>query len=245
MSEDTAKSDDGKVGVPGGMRRIVIVDDHPIVRRGLAELISLEPDLVVCAQAGSCAEALVCVEKDRPDLVIVDIALDDGSGIDLARDVRSRYPKLPILILSMYEETLYAARALRAGANGYVMKVEAPDVLLRAIREILNGEFYVGEKVAGRLLKSLLSNLGDVGWRDGLGSLSDRELQVFEMVGRGLTTREIASKLSISTKTIETHRSHIKNKLQLKHSAELAHYAVNWVNGNGGGGGPRSIRGNM
>lgn len=215
------------------MKKLVIVDDHPIVRRGLVELISQESDLVVCAQAGAYQEALDALKAHKPDLLIVDVALDGASGIDLVREVRTLYPELAVLVLSMYEETLYAERALRAGAYGYVIKVEAADTLLKAIRRILQGEIFVSEKMAGRLIQGLLANMGESTWHQGMGSLSSREQEVFEMIGRGLTTRGIADKLRISTKTIETHRSHIKNKLHLKNASELTHCAVNWVNGNG------------
>lgn len=233
VHEDRGLCETMKADAAKESHRVVIVDDHPIVRRGLTELICQEPDLVVSAQASSYAEALDCIEKERPDVLIVDISLAGSSGIDLTREARQRYPKLPVLILSMYEEAVYADRAFKAGANGYVLKAEAPDSLLKAIREILNGEFYVSQQITGPLLKALLSNMGEVAWRNGLSSLSDRELEVFKMIGLGLTTREIASRMSISVKTIETHRSHIKTKLHLRSSAELAQNAVSWVNGNG------------
>lgn len=217
-----------------GKRRVVVVDDHPIIRRGLAELISQQPDLVVCTQAQNAAEALCGIAENEPDLLIVDIALDEASGIDLTREVRRRHPDLAILVLSMHEETLYADRALRAGANGYVAKADAPETLLKAIREVLHGELYVSERMAGRLLKGLLSRTGESSCCDGMSSLSDREMEVFEQIGKGLNTRDIAVKLCLSAKTVETHRSHIKNKLHLKNSAELTRYAVNWGNGNEG-----------
>lgn len=210
------------------VRRIVIVDDHPIVRRGLAELIGQDPTLAVCGEAGSAPEAMKCIAETKPDMAIIDVGLEGSSGIDLTRQLRIIYPSLPILVLSMHEEGLYAERAFRAGASGYLMKSEAPDTLLCSINEVIDGELYMSEGITSRLLKGFL-NTGDPIISSGVDALTDREIQIFEMLGKGLTSREIAEKLHLSPKTVDTHRTHIKGKLRVRTLAELTQHAVNWV----------------
>lgn len=206
-------------------RAVMLVDDHPIVRQGLAELINQEPDLHVTAQAPSAGAALSALDQSTPDVVIVDISLEDRSGIELIKDLRSRKPDLPILALSMHDEALYAERALRAGAKGYIMKQEATDQVMTAIRKVLEGQIYVSERMAGRLLDQFVNTRpGDED--SPLGRLSDRELEIFGMIGKGMGTRDIANKLFLSVKTIEAHREHIKEKLKLKSGTELMRMAV-------------------
>jgi len=228
----TSKTRKGKQeGGAKGARpfRVIVVDDHPIVRRGIVELISQETDLEVVADVGSVREAMADIERFHPDIAIVDVALEQSNGIELTRQVRAQYGDLKVLMLSMHEEALYAERALKAGANGYVMKVEAPEALLGAIREVLRDGLYVSQRIATKLLRGYIENGDDPLVRGGIESLSDRELEIFELIGKGLTTREVAARLSLSVKTIETHRAHIKSKLRLKNGAELTQNAVSWV----------------
>jgi len=219
----------------------MLVDDHPIVRRGLAELIAQEPTLSVCGEASTCAEALKCLEETKPDLVILDVSLGESNGIELTRQVRSLCPELAILVLSMHEESVYAERAVRAGANGYVMKAEAAETLLKSIRQVLSGEVHVSEKIGAQMLRGLLTNIAKKPGRSGIESLSNRELEIFDMIGMGMTTREIAARLNLSIKTVETHRSRLKAKLCLRNAAELAQQAANWVTNCGAGSGPGSV----
>jgi DNA-binding NarL/FixJ family response regulator len=208
--------------------RILLVDDHPIVLQGLKQLINEEDALTVCGEASDSSETLEAVESLKPDLAIVDLSLKGGSGLDLIKTLRARHPEILVLVLSMHEESLYAERALRAGARGYVMKEEATECLIAAIRKVLKGLIYVSDKLANRLLTRIVE--GGSQDRDSIvDKLSDRELQVFEMIGRGFSTRQVAERLKLSIKTIETYREHIKEKLGLHHATELVQYAVNWV----------------
>jgi DNA-binding NarL/FixJ family response regulator len=208
---------------------VLVVDDHPIVRHGLAELIDHEPDLQICGQAGSAGEVPQMIGEAAPDAMLIDISLEDVNGIDLTKTIRQSHPAIPILVLSMHDEALYAERALRAGANGYIMKGEAPEMLLKALRRVLDGGLYVSDRIAAHLIRGLFDRTPTSKTRYGVESLSDRELETFEMVGRGLATREIAARLNRSIKTIETHRSRIKQKLGLRNASELVQHAVNWV----------------
>lgn len=205
--------------------RVFIVDDHPIVRQGLSQLINQSGDLLVCGEAEDAPGAIQGIEAAGPDIAIVDITLKAGNGIDLTRDIRARMPQVRVLILSMHDESLYAERALRAGARGFIMKQEANDRVVMAIRRVLAGEVVVSDAIAGRLLNRFVGS-SDANVLDPLASLSDRELQVFQMIGRGMSTRRIAEDLNLSVKTIETYREHIKEKLHLKSGHELVHYAV-------------------
>lgn len=213
----------------GPKRRVFLVDDHPVTREGLARLINLEPDLEICGEAGTAALALSTLEAARPDLVIVDISLAGGrGGLELIKDLAARTSRLRMLAFSTHDETLYAERALRAGAQGYVMKQEMTDRLLHAIREVLKGEVYLSQAMKERMLRRLAS-----GNREPLGSdieqLSDRELEVFRLLGQGKGTRQIAAILNLSVSTVETYRSHIKEKLHLNRAPELVQRAVAWV----------------
>lgn len=211
-----------------GKAKIFLVDDHPIVRQGLAELIEQEPDLSVCGEAESAPEALEAIATVKPDIAIVDISLPDASGLELIKEIKAGYADVLVLVLSMHDETLYAERVLRAGAKGYIMKEEATETVMLAIRKVLNGHIYLSERMAGRLLSRFADGTPET---DGapINRLSDRELEVFELIGRGLSTRRIAEKLHLSIKTIESHREHIKEKLKLGSSRELMRYAMQWL----------------
>jgi DNA-binding NarL/FixJ family response regulator len=211
----------------GSKIRVLIVDDHPIVRQGIAQLINQEADLTTCCEAGSAQEALDLVDKDAPDILLVDISLDGVSGIELVKMLKSRYPKIPALVISMHDESLYAERALRAGARGYIMKQEATEKMLTAIRQVLRGDIYLSEGMQGKILQRVLA--GNDSGLSPIDLLSDRELEVFRLIGHGYATSDIARELNRSVKTVETHRAHLKDKLGLKNAAELTRYAVRWV----------------
>ncbi|AQT69435.1 Nitrogen regulation protein C [Anaerohalosphaera lusitana] len=209
--------------------RILLVDDHPIVRQGLSELINHEDDMVVCGHAEESYEAMSFIRNETLDMVIVDISLRETSGMELIKDIRAQRPHMPILTLSMHDESLYAERALRAGANGYVMKQEATDVLVGAIRKVMDGELHLSDNMAARMVRKLVGGKMKVE-SSPIDRLSDRELEVFRLTGQGLGTRHIAERLHLSIKTIETYRAHIKEKLSLGDAAELLQYAIQWVN---------------
>jgi len=214
--------------------RVVVVDDHPIVRQGLVQMINHEGDLEVCGEAETIAEALKAIAASKPDVAIVDLYLKGASGLELLKDLKVRYPKMPVLVLSMYDESIYAERALRAGARGYMMKEEATERVLVAVRRILAGQLYLSETMAARLLHLFVDGRPDHGTSP-TDRLSDRELEVFQLIGNGLGNSEIAAKLHLSTKTIETYRAHIKEKLNLQDSTELLRAAIQWTQGMGAG----------
>lgn len=209
-------------------RTILIVDDHPMFRRGLASLIESEPDLAVCGQAGSSAAALQAVQQSQPDLVSVDLALGESDGLDLVKEMKRRHPRIPALVLSMHDEAVYAERALRAGARGYVNKQQLDETVLVAIRRLLAGETYMSGTLEGRLAARYVAGR-TLATDSPLEALSDRELQVFRLIGQGRSTRQIAETLHLSIKTIESHREHIKQKLMVESATELAHRATRWV----------------
>ncbi len=209
--------------------KILLVDDHAIVRHGLSLLIGQEPDLTVCGESASADETLAILKHMQPDIAIIDISLLGSGGIELTKSVRDRYPDLPVLVLSMHDEALYAERALRAGARGYVMKQEAAETVLQAIRKVLAGELYISSRLSSRMLQDVVNGNRHEPEKFGVDTLSDRELEVFELVGRGHSTRAIAERLKLSVKTIETHRAHIKQKLNLNDASELVHRAFHWV----------------
>jgi len=211
--------------------RIFIVDDHPIVRDGLARLIGKKAkgDLMICGETDNAADAIKTVAKIHPDLVMVDISLRGCDGIELTKNLRSQHNKLPILVLSMHDELLYAERALHAGANGYIMKNESSENLLQAIRKVLAGGVYVSESVSSEILRRIRRE-GPGELSSPAASLSDRELEVFSLLGRARTTRQIADELCLSIKTIETHLSRIKVKLGVETYNELIVRAALWVN---------------
>lgn len=207
--------------------KIIIVDDHPIVRQGLTELINHENDLVVCCQAEDASEAMEFIKESDPDIIIVDISLKETNGLELIKDIKVRYPQLPVLVLSMHDESLYAERSLRAGARGYIMKQEATDKVITAIRKVLTGELYISDKMTAKMVDRLVRGATE---SSPVNALSDRELEVFDMLGQGHGTRYISEKLHLSIKTIETYRAHIKRKLNLSDATELIQHAVQWVN---------------
>jgi len=206
-----------------------VVDDHPIVRERLAELINQEPDLNVCAEAEDSHQALKAVQTHAPDLAIVDITLKDTYGIELIKQLKERHPKLPVLVLSMHDESLYGERALRAGAKGYLTKQEATKKVVGAIRHILAGGIFVSEKMASTILHKLTTGNSTEGGGSPVDVLSDREMEVFQLLGEGLGVRKIADNLFVSVKTVEAHREHIKQKLNFKSSSELLRYAIQYV----------------
>lgn len=211
---------------PPTTKRILIVDDHPMIREGLRTLIGREPGLSVCGEAETAAEALKATAELSPDLVLVDIGLPGRNGLELIKDLRAFHPALPILVLSMHDELLWAERVLRAGARGYVMKREAGPVMVQAIRQVLANQLCVSEKISARILESFAGHRVET---SPLGLLSDREFEVFELIGRGKSTTEIAAELHLSTKTVEAHRAKIKEKLELKTMPELISFAARWV----------------
>lgn len=210
-------------------RKVLIVDDHPIVRQGLRLMIDAEPDLEVCGEAQSEREARTAIRELSPDVVIVDISLAQGDGLDLVRDVHAHHPHLPMLVLSMHDELIYAERLLAAGASGYIMKQAAADQLLVALRRVLAGGTYLSDSLAQSLgrLRAGSSAAGSAGG-DPLERLSNRELQVLNLIGRGQSSREAAEALGLSVKTVETHRQSLKRKLNLATNAQLLQYAINW-----------------
>jgi len=218
----------GAEGDSQGKARILIIDDHPIVREGLLRRINRQPDLAVCGEAGAAAEAMKSIAANRPDLVVVDLTLQDKSGLELIKDIQIRHPKLPVLVLSMHDENLYAERSLRAGARGYVMKQEAPEHVIEAIRQVLAGNVYLSAKMSAKLLGTFVAGKPQAAVSP-VDSLSDRELEVFRMIGSGLASRQIAEKLHISIKTVDAYRLRIKAKLNLESTTELTQHAILWV----------------
>ena len=212
--------------------RIIIVDDHPIVREGLTKLIEQEDDLAVCGQAEDGPAAMAMIRDSKPDMAIVDIALKETSGTELIKDIKARYPHLLVLALSMHDESLYAERALRAGAKGYIMKAEATEKVITAIRKVLGGQLYISDRMGEKMVRKLVDGKSEAG-ASPIESLSDRQLEVFLLIGQGYGTRQIAEKLYLSIKTIETYRAHIKEKLNLTDAAELLQYAIQWVSSKG------------
>ena len=207
--------------------KVLLVDDHPIVRQGLALLIDREADLTVCGEADGGFAALQTIADLRPDILVLDISLNGPDGIDLLKMIRFKDPALPVLVLSMHDESTYAERALRAGANGYIMKQEATEKVLTAIRRILRGEVYLSENLTNRMLQHLIR--GTATSEDSpLANLSDRELEVFRLIGEGHGTRQIAEDLHISVKTVESYQAHIKEKLSLRNARELVQHAIKW-----------------
>jgi DNA-binding NarL/FixJ family response regulator len=209
-------------------RKILLVDDHPIVREGMALFINREPDLKVCADAEESVAALEAIENTKPDLAIIDISLPGRDGLELLKAIRVRNPEMPVLILSMHGEVTYAERALRAGANGYIMKQEATENVLVAIRRILNRKTYVSDQIASRMARQI-GGRADEAEVSPLAGLTDRELEVFRRMGQGQSTRRIADELQLSVKTVETHQARTKEKLSLRTSRELVQYAIEYV----------------
>lgn len=214
-------------GTPQKRARILLVDDHPLVRERLAEIVNREADLIVSGEAEDRHEAIEAILAKPPDLVIVDLTLKNSDGLELIKDIRARWPKMRMLVVSMHDESLYAERVIRAGAMGYITKQEATRRILSAIRRVLTGSIYLNEKIANRLLSRLTAH-ADQATATPAESLADREFQVFELTGRGLNTHDIARRLHIAVKTVETYRARIKEKLKLADASELLQLAIAW-----------------
>ncbi len=215
-------------GKAGKKHRVLVVDDHPLFRKGVVQLLNDEPDIEVRAQAGTSTEALSAVRRNNVDLAVIDISLEGGpDGIELTKSIRAERPRLPVLILSMHDETLYAERALRAGARGYVMKREALDQFITAVRTVLRGEIFISPSMSNRMVYDHIHG-GDYS-RSPVDRLSDRELEVLQLIGKGHDVRDIANGLHLSTKTVEAHRAHIKEKLNLANAREVVRFATNWL----------------
>ncbi len=206
-------------------KTVFIVDDHPLLRQGLALLVNRERDLAVCGEAEEAQTAMREIAAKKPDILIVDISLNGPDGLELLKNLRTLYPNLPVLILSMHDESIYAERALRARANGYIMKQEATEKVLVALRRILGGDIYLSDRMANKLLHQYISG-ASADMHSRLSALSDRELEVFRLIGEGRSTRQIAEKLHLSIKTVETYQAHIKDKLSLHSGRELVQHAI-------------------
>jgi DNA-binding NarL/FixJ family response regulator len=207
--------------------RVLIVDDHPMTRAGLAHMINHQTDMIVSGEAENAGQALAALEVDVPDLVLLDITLPGKSGLEVIKDIRAIRPGLPVLVVSMHDESLYADRVLRAGARGYITKHEGGEKLMRAIRHVLSGKIYVSETVSAHILDVFSG--GQTGQRSSIENLSDREFEVFELLGEGLSARQIAARLHLSAKTVDAHRANIKEKLKIKTSAELISFAARGI----------------
>ncbi len=209
-------------------KRIFLVDDHPLIRSGLAQIIEEEPDLTICGQAKNAAEAMKGVKDSAPDLVVVDLSLEGSNGIELIKNLKALYPDLEFMMFSMHDERVFAQRALRAGARAFVMKHESKDTIKTAIRRALSGNIYVSERVSEQLLHQIVSGTAsDKG--SPVDKLTDRELEVIQLIGKRLSTREVPKALTVSVKTVESHRAHIKEKLELSSGNELVKFAIQWV----------------
>jgi DNA-binding NarL/FixJ family response regulator len=208
--------------------RILVVDDHPLVRQGIRMLVGAEPDLEVCGEAEDAAGALLALKDGGADVAVVDLALKDSSGLELIKDMHQRFPKVRVLVVSMRNEGLYAERALRAGAHGYVTKEEGPEEVLAGIRRVRAGEIHVSPRLASQLMSRIVPGAARRGGRPSVEHLTDRELEVLELIGQGLATGEVARRLHISPKTVESHREHLKEKLGLGSAPELLKFAIQW-----------------
>jgi DNA-binding NarL/FixJ family response regulator len=217
---------------PPDAKRIVIVDDHPLFRKGLEQLIHSDGAFAVCGEAGNAAEAMEVIRELDPDLAIVDLSLPGANGIELIKNIRAEFSKLPILVLSMHDESLYALRALRAGAEGYVMKHEAMANVIQAIHEVFSGRPYLSPAMASQIITKFAQGRSQ-GEVDATERLSDRELEILELIGKGNEVPQIAKTLHLSPKTVETHRAHIKEKLNLANARQVARFAVQWVSARG------------
>ena len=209
-------------------KRILVVDDHPMMREGLVQLISREKDFLVCGEAENARLAMEAIAKLKPDLVLTDITLPNKSGLEMVKDIQVQYPGLKILAISMHDEAFYTERVLRAGARGYIMKQEGGEKIIKVIQHVLSGQIYVSPKISSKLLENFSGN-GNHNGASLLGQLTDREFEVFQFIGQGLVTKEIAQKLHLSVKTIEVHRNKMKQKLRLKSAAELLRYSICWT----------------
>lgn len=213
---------------PDHRKRLLLVDDHPMMRAGLAQMINQQPDMRLIAEANNPSEAMTILSRSRPDLLVTDITMPGRSGLEFIKDVVALHPELPVLVFSMHDEMLYAERALRAGARGYLMKEAGAENLLIAIRQILSGQVYVSPRMSAKVLASLSGSKSQAS-ASPVEKLSDREFEVFRAIGHGRSTKEIATELHLSPKTVDVHRGHIKEKLGLNDATALVRYAVRWV----------------
>lgn len=211
-------------------RQIFIVDDHPVFREGLVGLVKREADLTVCGEADNAPQALSAIESLKPDLVLADIGLPGRSGLELVKDIRAVSPEMAVLIISMHDETLYAERVLRAGGRGYIMKQEGPEKILQAIRQVLDGQISLSSKMSVRILDSFSDRRAKTS--SPIARLTDREFEILQLIGQGKDSHDIAEQLHLSVKTVDAHRGHIKEKLELKSGTELICYAARWVETN-------------
>lgn len=211
-----------------GKTRVLLIDDHPILRKGLAQLINQEPDLEVCGECEEAPKGFEAAVTLNPDVAVVDVSLKGGNGIELIKNIKARCPDLPILVLSMHDEALYAERALRAGGLGYIMKAEATEKVLGAIRQVVKGEIFLSDKMKGKMLQQMAFGKSKI-ITSPIESLTDRELEVFRLIGEGRSTRQIAEELHLSVRTVEAYREYIKDKLNLKNATELVQHAFHWV----------------
>jgi DNA-binding NarL/FixJ family response regulator len=208
-------------------KQILIVDDHPMMRQGLVQLIDHEPDLACAGEADTAAQALNCIAARQPDLILADISLPDKSGLELLKDIQVFHPTLPVLVFSMHDESVYAERVLRAGGRGYIMKQEGGKKLMQAIRQVISGQIYVSEKISAKILEIFAGRRAEAA-ESPMELLTDREFEIFQLVGQGKGTREIAEHLHLSVKTVEVHRANIRRKLKLKTGAEVVRAAIRW-----------------
>jgi len=214
-------------------KSVLIVDDHPVFRAGLTSLVNLEPDLRVCGEAHDASQALSAIEKLNPDLVLMDMSLPGKSGLELLKDVHALHRKTPVLIISMHDETMYAERVIKAGGRGYIMKQEGPEMIIQAIRKVLGGGISVSERIASLVLDTLAGTTSPKSAAGSVSTLTDREFEVYRLIGQGKEPQEIAQMLFLSIKTVDTHRGHIKQKLGLKNGTELIHHATRWASDQG------------
>jgi DNA-binding NarL/FixJ family response regulator len=208
-------------------KRVLIIDDHPVFRAGLTGLINLEKDLMVCGESHDAAQAIQALEKLSPDLVLLDMSLPGKSGLELLKDIRALTPGMSVLIISMHDETLYAERVIRAGGRGYIMKQEGPEKIVQAVRKVLSGGISVSERIATQILDAMSG--AKAGTAASVSTLSDREFEVYRLLGQGKEPHEIARALHLSIKTVDTHRMHIRQKLGLRNATELIHHATRWT----------------
>jgi DNA-binding NarL/FixJ family response regulator len=230
MAKKASPAPEKKAEAPAApKKRILIVDDHPVFRTGIISLVNLEPDLSVCGEAPDAAQAMRAIEQLKPDLVLMDMSLPGKSGLELLKDVRAAFPKVPALIISMHDEALYAERVIRAGGRGYIMKQEGPDKIVQAIRRVLAGSISVSEHISAQILDALSASRAGKSAPSSVSTLTDREFEVYRLIGQGKEPHEIARLLHLSIKTVDTHRGHIKQKLGLRNGTELIHHATRWV----------------
>ena len=229
MTKGNGTTAENREGARTRNYRVLVVDDHPLFRKGVVQLLTDEPDLEVRGEASNSQQALGELRRQKFDLAVVDVGLEgSANGIELTKSIKAEKPELPVLVLSMHDETMFAERALRAGARGYVMKREALDHFILAVRTVLRGEIYISENMSKRMIFAHLHGGGDAA--SPVDRLTDRELEILQLLGKGRELRDIAKELHISAKTVEAHRAHIKEKLDFKNAREVARFAVTWVN---------------